>query len=118
MNPNILIVAEHDGRTLSVATAKCVACATTVTDAAVTVVICAADATDLAQQAATLAGVGTVLTVEHPVHAHPLAAAIAAQIAALAAPYTHVFGPEEAARHPHAGVPRHHAARAAEDAAL
>ena len=93
MNPNILIVAEHDGRTLSVATAKCVACATTVTDAAITVVICAADATGLAQQAATLAGVGTVLTVEHPVHAHPLAAAIAAQIAALAAPYTHVFGP-------------------------
>ncbi len=93
MSQNILIVAEHDGRTLSVATAKCVACAATVPDAALTVVVCAADTATLSQQAAALAGVGTVLTVEHPVHAHPLAAAIAPQIAALAGPYTHVFGP-------------------------
>ncbi len=93
MSQNILIVAEHDGRTLSVATAKCVACAATVPDATITIVVCAADTTALAQQAAALAGVGTVLTVEHPVHAHPLAAALAPQVAALAAPYTHVFGP-------------------------
>lgn len=93
MSHNILIVAEHDGSTLSVATAKCVACAATLADARITIVVCAADATALAQQAASLAGVERVLTVEHPIHAHPLAAAIAPQIAALAGPYTHVFGP-------------------------
>ena len=93
MSQNILIVAEHDGNTLSVATAKCVACAATVPDATLTVIVCAADTAALAQQAAALTGVGTVLTVEHPAHAHPLAAAIAPQIAALAGPYTHVFGP-------------------------
>ncbi len=93
MSQNILIVAEHDGRTLSVATAKCVACAATVPDAQITLVVCAQDAQPVAAQAAALAGVHRVLTVEHPVHAHPLAAAIAPQIAALAAPYTHFLGP-------------------------
>ncbi len=93
MSAAILIVAEHDGSTLATGTAKCVACAATVAQAQITVVVCASDAAAVARQAADLQGVHRVLTVEHPVHAHPLAAAIAPQIAALAAPYTHVFGP-------------------------
>ncbi|MGC8520954.1 MAG: electron transfer flavoprotein subunit alpha/FixB family protein [Steroidobacteraceae bacterium] len=93
MSHNILIVAEHDGSTLSLATAKCVACAATVPGAHITIAVCAADAAAVAAQAAALAGVERVLTVEHPLHAHPLAAAIAPQIAALAGPYSHVFGP-------------------------
>ncbi len=93
MSAAILIVAEHDGSTLAAGTAKCVACAATVAQAEITVLVCASDAAAVARQAAQLQGVHRVLTVEHPVHAHPLAAAIAPQIAALAAPYTHVFGP-------------------------
>ena len=93
MSQNILIVAEHDGHTLSVATAKCVACAATVPDATITVAVCAAEAAPIARQAAAIGGVDKVLTLEHPVHAHPIAAAIAPQIAALAGPYSHVFGP-------------------------
>ncbi len=93
MSQNILIVAEHDGRTLSVATAKCVACAATIPDAHITVAVCAADAAAVAAQAAAVSGVHRVVTVEHPMHEHPLAAAIAPQIAALAGPYSHVLGP-------------------------
>ena len=93
MSPNILIVAEHNGRTLSVATAKCVACAATIPDAHITVVVCAANAAAVAAQAAAVSGVHRVVTVEHPIHEHPLAAAIAPQIAALAGPYSHVLGP-------------------------
>ncbi len=93
MSHHILIVAEHDGRTLNVATAKCVACATTIPDAHITVVVCAANAAAVAAQAAAVSGVHRVVTVEHPMHEHPLAAAIAPQIAALAGPYSHVLGP-------------------------
>src|SRR5581483_9481739 len=38
-------------------------------------------------------GAARVLTVEDPAHAHPLAAALAPQIAALAGPFSHVLGP-------------------------
>ena len=93
MSAAILIVAEHDGSTLAAGTAKCVACAATVAQAEITVVVCASEAAAVARQAADLQGVHRVLTVEHPIHAHPLAAAIAPQVAALAGPYTHVFGP-------------------------
>ena len=47
----------------------------------------------VAAQAAALPGVQTVLRVDRPENAHPLAAIFAPQIAALAADYTHVFGP-------------------------
>jgi electron transfer flavoprotein alpha subunit len=93
MSASILIVAEHDGATLGAGTAQCVACAATVAQAEITIAVCAADASAVAGQAATLQGVHRVLAVEHPIHAHPLAAAIAPQIAALAGPYTHVLGP-------------------------
>ncbi len=93
MSASILIIAEHDGAALGIGTAKCVACAATVPQAEITIVVCASDASAVARQAAALQGVSRVLTVEHPIHAHPLAAAIAPQIAALAGPYTHVLGP-------------------------
>jgi electron transfer flavoprotein alpha subunit len=92
--PNrILIVAEHDGARLNPSTAKCVTCAAAVPEAEITVAVCAADANSVASQAAALQGVARVLAVEHPTNAHPLAAALAPQIAALAGPFTHVLGP-------------------------
>ncbi|MFO1427834.1 MAG: electron transfer flavoprotein subunit alpha/FixB family protein [Steroidobacteraceae bacterium] len=89
----ILIVAEHDGSRLNPATAKCVTCARAIPGAEITVAVFAADGAAVAAQAAQIAGVAKVLRVDNPAHAHALAAAIAPQLAALAAGHTHVFGP-------------------------
>ena len=53
----------------------------------------AADAAAVAAQAAQLAGVDRVLTVENPANEHALAAVLAPQVAALAKDFTHVLGP-------------------------
>jgi electron transfer flavoprotein alpha subunit len=89
----ILIVAEHDGSTLNPSTAKCVTCAHTIAGAEITIAVCAADAGAVASQAARLKNVARVLKVENAANAHALSAVIAPQIAALAGPFTHVFGP-------------------------
>ena len=93
MSSKILIVAEHDGAKLNASTAKCVSCARALAGAEVTVLVCAVEAAAVAAQAAQLAGVDRVLTVENPANAHALAAVLAPQIAALATPYTHLLGP-------------------------
>jgi electron transfer flavoprotein alpha subunit len=89
----VLIIGEHDGRTLNPATAKCVTCAKGIADSEVTVAVFGADTTAVAAQAAAVAGVKTVLRIDRPENEHPLAAIFAPQVAALAADYTHVFGP-------------------------
>jgi electron transfer flavoprotein alpha subunit len=88
-----LVVAEHDGRALSPATARTVRCAASIPGVEVTVVVFAADAAALAAQAALLEGVHRVLYVEDTAHAHALAALIAPQLAEIAAGYTHVLAP-------------------------
>ena len=93
MSAKILIVAEHDGAKLNPSTAKCVTCGRALAGAEITVVVCAADSAAVAAQAAQLAGVSRVLTVDNPANRHPLAAVLAPQIAALAGPYTHLLGP-------------------------
>jgi electron transfer flavoprotein alpha subunit len=89
----ILIVAEHDGTRLNQSTARCVSCAGAVSGAQITVAVCAADAAAVAAQAAQLSGVSRVLSVEHTANEHALAAVLAPQIVALAAPFTLVLGP-------------------------
>jgi electron transfer flavoprotein alpha subunit len=93
VSASVLIVAEHDGGKLNPSTAKCVSCARALAGAQLTVVVCAADAAGVAAQAAQLAGVSRVLTLENPANAHALAAVLAPQIVAIAAPYTHLLGP-------------------------
>ena len=90
---NILIIGEHDGRTLNPAIFKCVTCARTVPDAAITIALLGADTSAVAAQAAQILGVSKVLRVDRAENAHALAAVYAPQLAALAAPFTHVFGP-------------------------
>ena len=92
MSARILIVAEHDGSKLNPSTAKCVSCARALADAEITVVVLAADAAAVAAQAAQLAGVARVLTIENAANLHPLAAVLAPQIVAVAAPFTHLLG--------------------------
>ena len=93
MSIKILIVAEHDGAKLNPSIAKCVTCARAIDGADITLVVCAVNAAAVAGQAAQLAGVNRVLTIENPANEHALAAVLAPQIAALAGPYSHVFGP-------------------------
>jgi electron transfer flavoprotein alpha subunit len=89
----VLIVGEHDGKTLNPATAKCVTCAKTIADAEITIALLGADTASVATQAAALANVKSVVRIDRAENAHPLAATFAPQIAALAADYSHVFGP-------------------------
>jgi electron transfer flavoprotein alpha subunit len=89
----ILIVGEHDGQSLNPAAAKCVACAASLPDAEITVALFGADTAAVAAQAAAVAGVSRVLRIDRAENAHPLAAIIAPQLVALAAEFTHVFGP-------------------------
>jgi electron transfer flavoprotein alpha subunit len=90
----VLVVAEHAGGKLAHSTAKSVQCALQLPDAEVTVAVFATDGAGVAAQAAALIGVARVLRIENPVHAQPLAAAIAPQLAELARNgFTHVFGP-------------------------
>jgi electron transfer flavoprotein alpha subunit len=89
----VLIVGEHDGKTLNPATLKCVTCAGHISDGEITIVVLGADTAAVAAQAAAVAGVKSVVRVDRPENEHPLAAIFAPQLAALAADYTHVFGP-------------------------
>jgi electron transfer flavoprotein alpha subunit len=89
----VIIVGEHDGKTLNPATSKCVTCAKSIPDSDITIVLFGADTTAVAAQAANVSGVKSVLRVDRPENEHPLAAVFAPQLAALAAGYTHIFGP-------------------------
>ncbi|MBV6416556.1 MAG: Electron transfer flavoprotein subunit alpha [Steroidobacteraceae bacterium] len=89
----VLVIAEHDGTKLNPSTAKCVTCAAAIAGAEITVAVLAADSAGVAAQAAGLAGVAKVLRVDRPENAHALAAVLAPQIAKLAGPYSHLFGP-------------------------
>jgi len=88
----ILIIAEHDGQALNLATAKCVNCAQAIGgDIDVAVLGSGIDA--IAAEAAGLESVATVLAVDAPHLADPLAANWAPEAVALADGYTHVLGP-------------------------
>jgi len=89
----VLIVAEHSAGMLNTSTARAVSCALGLGSAQVDILVLAEQAAPVAAHAATLAGVRRVLTVERPENREPLAVVYAPQIAAVAAGYSHVFGP-------------------------
>jgi electron transfer flavoprotein alpha subunit len=89
----ILIIGEHDGKTLNPATAKCVTCAAKIPEGETTIVVFGVDTAAVAAQAAALTGVKSVLRIDRAENEHPLAAILAPQVAALSADYTHIFGP-------------------------
>lgn len=88
----ILIVAEHDGHTLNLSTAKCVSCAKAI-GGDIDIVLLGQGHDAAASQAAVLAGVTRVLVISAEHLAHPLAVNWAPEVLALAADYTHVLGP-------------------------
>ena len=89
----ILLIAEHDGSTLNPSTAKSIACAASISGAEIDVAVFASDGAAIAAEAAQLASVTKVLQVDNAANANTLAAVLAPQVAALAAGYSHVFGP-------------------------
>jgi electron transfer flavoprotein alpha subunit len=91
MAAKVLIVAEHDGTKLNPSTAKSVTCARGIPGAEIIVAVFAAKPDAVAAQAAQLAGVTRVLTVENPANEHALAAVLAPQVVAVAKGYSHVL---------------------------
>ena len=89
----VLVIAEHASGTLNAATAKCVSAAQALNPDSIDIAVFADDASGVAAQAATLAGVSRVLAISNAANAHPLAQVLAPQVAQLATGYTHVFGP-------------------------
>jgi electron transfer flavoprotein alpha subunit len=89
----VLIIAEHDGQSLNLSTAKTVACAAGIPGASIDVLVLADSATAVAGEAAKLDSVSRVLTVENSANAQALAAVLAPQIVSLAAGYSLVLGP-------------------------
>jgi len=89
----VLIIAEHlDGR-LNLATHKTVSCASLIPGAEVHVVVLAAQGAAVAAEAAKLAGVSKVLSLDHEAFKEPVAATLAPAVVELAAGYSHVFAP-------------------------
>lgn len=86
----ILVIAQHDGQKLSQATNRAVGCAQAL-GGSITVAVFAENADPIAQDAAKLNGAETVLKIERPENAAPLAAMLAPQIASLSAEYSHVI---------------------------
>lgn len=89
----VLVIAEHLDGKLNSATAKTVSAAQALKPDSIDVVVLAADPAGVAAEAAQVAGVARVLTVANAANANAIAQVLAPQIAALAAGYTHVFGP-------------------------
>ena len=89
----VLIVAEHLDGKLNGATARCVAAAQALKPESIDIVVLAADPAGVAAEAAQIAGVAKVLTIADAANANAIAQVLAPQVAALAAGYSHVFGP-------------------------
>jgi len=89
----ILVIAEHDGVALNPSTPKTVACAAEIDGAEIDIAVLAGSSSQVATEAAALASVTRVRTVDNEANKHPLAAVLAPQIVALAEGYSHVFGP-------------------------
>lgn len=89
----ILIIAEHDGSVINPSTAKTIACAAEIDGSEIVVAVFASSAASIAAEASQIDSVARVLTIERPGNEHALAAVLAPQVAALAAGYSHVFGP-------------------------
>lgn len=88
----ILIIAEHDGQSLNLSTAKCLSCAQAI-GSEIDIVVFGKATEAVASQAAALANVNTVIRIDAEHLEHPLAETWAPEVVALATAYTHVLGP-------------------------
>ena len=89
---SILVIAEHDGQTLNVSTARTVSCAAAI-GGTIDVAVLGSGIDAIASEAAAIEGVSRVLAVSGDHLANPLAANLAPEIVALAGDYSHLLGP-------------------------
>ena len=87
-----LIIAEHDGHNLNPSTAKCASCAAAIGQE-FDIVVLGVSINEIASQAATIDGAGSILSIDAEHLANPLAANHAAEVVALADGYSHILGP-------------------------
>lgn len=87
----VLLMAEHDGQTLNVSTARALNCASGLGET--DIVVFGSGSASVCEAAAGLEGVAKVLHVDRAENAHPQAAIIAPQLASLAAGYDYVLAP-------------------------
>jgi len=88
----ILIIAEHDGATLNISTAKCVSCARKI-GGDIEIVVMGHGIDSVAAEAAALDSVSRVIAVDAEHLAAPLAVNLASEVVGLSADYTHLIGP-------------------------
>jgi electron transfer flavoprotein alpha subunit len=88
----VLVVAEHDGRTLAPATLSAVTAATQL-GSEVAVLVTGKDCGPAASSAAAVAGVTRVLVADADAYAHALAEPLAALIVSIADQFTHILFP-------------------------
>ncbi len=86
----ILVIAEHDNKTLNAATLHVVAAAQKISGE-ITVLVAGSGAQAVADAAAKVAGVSKVLLADNAVYAHQLAENVAALIAELGKDYSHIL---------------------------
>jgi electron transfer flavoprotein alpha subunit len=89
---SVLVLAQHDNRTLDKATLHTVAAAGRL-PGPIHLLVAGQDCGSVAEAAAALEGVAKVLRVEHPAYAHPLAEDIAALLVSVAEGYDHLLAP-------------------------
>ena len=92
---NVLVVAEHDNKSLAPAVAKAMSAATAIGQT-VHVLVAGADAKSVAEAAAKLEGVGKVLLADAPQLAHQLAEEMAALVVGLMPNYDTAIAPSTA----------------------
>lgn len=88
----LLIIAEHDGKALNIATAKCVSCAAAI-GGDIEIAVLGNGIDGIASEAAALEGVGRVIAINATHLEAPLAANWAAEAVSMAGDYTHILGP-------------------------
>jgi electron transfer flavoprotein alpha subunit len=88
----ILIIAEHDGQSLNLSTAKCVNCAQAI-GGDIEIVVLGHSIESIGSEAASLDSVSKVIAIDAEHLAAPLAANWATEIVAMAEGYSHILGP-------------------------
>lgn len=89
---SVLVLAQHDNRTLDKATLHTVAAASRLPGPA-HVLVAGQDCAAVAEAAASIEGVAKVLRVEHSAYEHPLAEDLAALLVSIAQDYDHLLAP-------------------------
>ncbi|MBL4773097.1 MAG: FAD-binding protein [Alcanivoracaceae bacterium] len=89
----ILILAQHDGKSINQGTAKAITAALQIPDCLIDLIVFADDVDAIAAKASKLANVNTVHAVTTSNENWKLATGISAKIAEIAESYSHIFGP-------------------------